>query len=231
MKRHSSNHVVMRAAFFAFTVGALFGVAACSKASAPAPVSDAGASPVTGNSTVQANAAVAAANGGELVTGACLSCHTEEMLAQQRLPKEKWAAVVKKMASWGANLDPTDTEALVLHLSRTYGPDAGPWEPVALPFASATEALDPTPDGIFAGGDAAKGKGLFVERCSACHGPEGRGAPGAMGVNLVERPVLYRAADLAATVRRGRGKMTPLPNTSDADVKDILAHLRTLRVP
>jgi hypothetical protein len=47
-------------------------------------------------------------------------------------------------------------------------------------------------------------------------------------VILVDRPVLYRAADLAETVRRGRGKMPPIPMT-DAEVADVLAHLRRLK--
>jgi len=32
-------------------------------------------------------------------------------------------------------------------------------------------------------------------------------------------------------VRTGRGKMLPLASTTDRDIADILAHLRTLRVP
>jgi cytochrome c oxidase cbb3-type subunit 3 len=163
-----------------------------------------------------------------IIAGACLSCHTEEMLAQQRLPKEKWAATVKKMAGWGANLDPQDTETLVTYLADKYGPDAGPWEPDSITSADTKAALAPQDDGVFAGGVAETGKQLYVERCSACHGPDARGG---LGVNLVERPLLYRAADVGGIVRRGRGKMTPLPNMTDREIADVLAHLRQLRLP
>jgi hypothetical protein len=47
-------------------------------------------------------------------------------------------------------------------------------------------------------------------------------------VLLIDRPILYRAADLAKTVRTGRGKMAPLPLT-DREIADVIAHLRTLR--
>ena len=39
-----------------------------------------------------------------------------------------------------------------------------------------------------------------------------------------------RPADFARSVRRGRGKMLPLA-LSDAEIGDVLAHLRSLRNP
>jgi hypothetical protein len=44
------------------------------------------------------------------------------------------------------------------------------------------------------------------------------------------RAFLYRAADVAKTIRKGRGKMLPLP-LSDAEIADVLAHLRRLKNP
>jgi mono/diheme cytochrome c family protein len=204
-----------------FAVGVL-GVACENKPAPPAPgraTADAGA-------TTKGTPAVVDAK--PIIAGACLSCHTEEMLAQQRLPKDKWAATVKKMAGWGANLDPLETETLVTYLAEKYGPDAGAWEPESISAADAKKALEPQEDGVFSGGTADTGKQLYVERCSACHGPDARGG---LGVNLVERPILYRAADLGGIVRRGRGKMTPLPNMTDREIADVLAHLRSLRLP
>jgi cytochrome c oxidase cbb3-type subunit 3 len=195
------------------------GAAACTKPAPPSPALD--AAPI-------GSAAAAPVNGSALVTTACLSCHTEEMLAQQRLPKEKWASTVKKMTGWGANLDPPDTDALVTYLSGRYGPDAAPWTPATIAAADATSALEAQGDGAYAGGDPANGAKLFASRCAACHGVDARGG---IGVNLVERPLLYRADYVATTVRRGRGKMVPLPTTTDREVADIVAHLRTLRVP
>jgi mono/diheme cytochrome c family protein len=196
----------------------LAGTMACTKSAPPSPAVDAAAP--TGST------AAVPLDGATLVTTACRSCHTEEMLAQQRLSKEKWAATVKKMAGWGANLDPPDTDALVAYLVGKYGPDAGPWEPPTIAAAEAQSALEPQEDGAYAGGDPASGEKLFGSRCAACHGVNARGG---IGVNLVERPLLYRADDVARTVRNGRGKMVPLPTTTDREVADILAHLRTLR--
>jgi cytochrome c oxidase cbb3-type subunit 3 len=155
-----------------------------------------------------------------------MSCHSEEMLAQQRLPKAKWEATVKKMAGWGANLDPGDEGALVAWLAETYGPDAAAYEPARISASAAAAELAPDDDPAFAGGDAAHGRALFVERCLPCHGEDARGQ---IGVNLVEKPVLHRARAFAETVRRGRGKMLPIAAT-DREIADVLAHLRTLRV-
>jgi mono/diheme cytochrome c family protein len=205
---------------------------ACTKPTPSPEATDASPSaPSASVASVATTPSPSTSDGKKLVAGACLSCHAEEMLAQQRLPKEKWAAEVKKMAGWGANLDPSDNDALVAYLAATYGPDAGAWEPETITAADAKKALEPVDDGPLGGGDATRGKPLYVEQCSACHGVDGRGAQGALGVTLTERPILYRAADLAAIVRKGRGKMTPLPNDTDAQIADVLAYLRTLRVP
>jgi cytochrome c oxidase cbb3-type subunit 3 len=170
------------------------------------------------------------ATGPQLVTQACLACHSEEILAQQRLPRDRWGAEVKKMVGWGAAVSPGDVDVLADHLAALYGPDAGAWEPRMIAGGRARAALEPEDDGPLAHGDAAHGNVLFAERCASCHGTEARGLP-ALGVNLVERPVLGRAAVVLATVRGGRGLMPPMPTTTEEDARDLVAHLRTLRVP
>jgi cytochrome c oxidase cbb3-type subunit III len=210
----------------ALSLALLLGAVACSKPAPPRPSADAGA-PSSSAAPAAVPSSVAMAEGKAIVAAACLSCHGEDLLAQQRLPKEKWAATVKKMTGWGANLDSTDTAALVTYLAAMYGPDAGPWQPPPISAAAAQSALEPEPDGAYAGGDGARGREVYVAKCSACHGQNARGD---VGVNLVERPLLYRAEEVAATVRKGRGKMAALPRTTDKDIGDILAHLRTLRV-
>ncbi len=160
-----------------------------------------------------------------LVAQACLSCHTEHMLAQQRLTQAQWTKTVTKMVGWGANLDASEVTPLVAYLSESYGPDAGP---VAIETISADDALAelaPTPDAPFPAGDPEKGKALFIDKCSGCHGQDARGS---IGVLLIDRPILYRAGDLAKIVRKGRGKMLPIA-LSDAEVSDVLAHLRRLK--
>jgi len=166
-----------------------------------------------------------APDGRKIVEGACLSCHSEEMLLQQRLTEAQWTKTVTKMAGWGANLDPADKDALIKYLAANYGPDAGVFEPAMVTAEAAAQALEPTPDGPYANGVVDHGKAAFIDKCSGCHGQD---AHGSIGVNLVERPFLYRAGDVAEVVRRGRGKMPPAV-VAERDLADILAFLRTLR--
>ena len=172
-------------------------------------------------------AGAASADGREIVRGACLSCHSEQMLAQQRLTPAQWSKTVGKMVLWGANLDPKDVEPLVTYLSATSGVDAGPYVADSLTAGEALAEIAPTPDGPIPAGDVERGKPLFVEKCAGCHGADARGA---IGVALVDKPFLYRASDLATTIRRGRGKMIPQALT-DAQIGDVLAYLRSLRNP
>lgn len=210
----------------ALACAALLG-AACDRAPATGPT-ELPAGDALAPAAADAGSAAPRADGPALVRAACLSCHGEQLLAQQRLPKERWAATVKKMVGWGAALQPADSEVLVAHLASRYGPEAGPFAPALVPAERAAAALAPQADE--AAGAAARGARLFAERCASCHGADARGLP-ALGLNLVERPLLYRAADVAAVVRGGRGSMPAQPATSAAELADLLAHLRTLRLP
>jgi mono/diheme cytochrome c family protein len=188
---------------------------------------DAGATSDAAASSDATASAVAPGDGKTLVAQACLSCHSEQMLAQQRLTQAQWSKTVTKMVGWGANLDPTEVAPLVAYLSATYGPDAGPYAVETISATDALSELAPTPDDPIPAGDAERGKATFIDKCSGCHGQDARGA---IGVLLIERPILYRANDLATTVRKGRGKMLPVRIT-DAELGDVLAHLRRLRNP
>jgi mono/diheme cytochrome c family protein len=158
-----------------------------------------------------------------LVKNDCLACHTVQMLEEQRLTPKQWGAVVKKMVGWGAPVDPATSDLLVAYLADHYGPDAGAYDPPLLAPAEATLALAPEEDGPLAGGEPARGATLYRDRCAACHGAEARGQ---LGVALVDRPLLYRAASFAAVIRKGKGRMDPAPDTSDGEIADLLAHLR-----
>jgi mono/diheme cytochrome c family protein len=171
-------------------------------------------------------APVPAPDGRTLAAENCMMCHAEEMLRQQHLTSAQWAAVVKKMTTWGAPIEPENTDTLVAYLAATYGPDAGPFEPAAMSPEAALAQLAPTDDGPFAGGDATRGGAMFASICSACHGANARGQ---IGPSLVDRPILRRAGEVAAMVRTGRGRMPPMPGTADGQIADVLAYLRGLR--
>lgn len=178
----------------------------------------------TADASADASAKSTSADGRTLVVGACLSCHSEHMLGQQRLTQAQWQKVVTKMVGWGANLEPSEVAPLVAYLSESYGPDAGSYKELTVTAAEAVAEIEPTPD-PFPAGDAERGKPLYVDKCSGCHGADARGH---IGVGLIDRPFLHRAADFAKTIRRGRGKMLPIP-MADAEIADVLAHLRRLK--
>ncbi len=188
---------------------------------------DAGAGASASAGEGGAMSAAVSADGREIVRGACLSCHSEQMLAQQRLTPAQWSKTVGKMVVWGANLDPKEVEPLVAYLSATSGVDAGPYVAEELGAKDALAEIAATPDDPIPPGEIARGQPLFLDKCAGCHGSDARGAT---GVSLVDKPLLYRAADFASTVRRGRGKMIPQALT-DAQIGDVLAYLRSLRNP
>ncbi len=157
----------------------------------------------------------------------CLMCHSGEMLDQQRLTAAQWAGTVKKMQGWGAPLEADDAPLLAGFLAAHSGLDAGSYAPVEISPAQALAALAPQADGAFAGGDPARGRTVYAASCASCHGPDARGA--LTGINLVDRPILYRAQEFAEVVRKGRNRM-PQANAVvvDADIAAVIAFLRAL---
>ena len=199
---------------------ALLALAACHGAASEGPRASTDAAP-----GIAADAA-APVDPAWLVKNDCLSCHTEQMLEQQRLTPKQWAAVVKKMTGWGAPVEPEVAGDLALYLADRYGPDAGAYDPPSLPPSEAARALAPEDAGALPKGDATRGASLFRDRCAACHGADGRGQ---LGVCVVDRPLLDRPAAFAAVIRAGKGRMAPAAETTDQEIADLLAHLREAR--
>ena len=57
-----------------------------------------------------------------LVLGACIPCHSAEMVAQQRLDRKTWETIVDRMISYGAPIT-TETRSLILeYLATRLGP-------------------------------------------------------------------------------------------------------------
>ena len=216
---------------FPILLGATLLLAGC-KGDKPTPAPPPSASQVASTSAAPSASAppvVSEARGRALVASSCLSCHTEEMVAQQRLTAKQWDKVVKKMHDWGAPVEPENVEPLIAYLAATYSLETPPYQVPTISASAAAAMLEPQPDGAFAGGDAKRGASSYHDLCATCHAEDGRGA--ALGVDLVDRPLLYRADDFAHVVRSGKGRMPAFSEASvpDKQVADVLAHLRSRR--
>jgi DMSO/TMAO reductase YedYZ molybdopterin-dependent catalytic subunit len=53
---------------------------------------------------------------------ACLTCHDEGMMVQQRLTPAQWDRELNKMVGWGAPVKPEDREAILQYLSTQFKP-------------------------------------------------------------------------------------------------------------
>jgi DMSO/TMAO reductase YedYZ molybdopterin-dependent catalytic subunit len=51
---------------------------------------------------------------------ACLTCHDEGMMVQQRLTRAQWDREVNKMTGWGAQIKPEDREGILKYLSDQF---------------------------------------------------------------------------------------------------------------
>ncbi len=159
-----------------------------------------------------------------LIVNDCLSCHSRELLEQQRLTPKQWAATVKKMQGWGALIEPEHLQTLIDYLAAQFGPGALPHKTPTLD-ATAAAAFAALPDGKFKNGNPARGKSLYATACASCHAPDAHGTD--KGLNLADRPLLRRAPDFATAIRNGRGRMPSFP-LPDNDIASLLAWLRTL---
>ena len=59
--------------------------------------------------------------GALLVATRCLTCHGEDLIAQQRLTAAGWSREVDKMIDWGASVAGPEKMALVDYLTLTWG--------------------------------------------------------------------------------------------------------------
>ena len=69
-------------------------------------------------------------DGKTIADGACLACHSTDMVRQQRLNEKQWTASVTKMVGWGADVPESRRNALIAYLVKNFGPDNDRFEPV-----------------------------------------------------------------------------------------------------
>lgn len=90
----------------------------------------------------------------------------------------------------------------------------------------------------FAKGDKAKGKKVYEMNCATCHGATGKG-DGVAAAALNPKPNNFSKgkfkygstdADLAKTIKNGKGPMPPWGSILSAkDIDDVVAHIRSLK--
>jgi DMSO/TMAO reductase YedYZ molybdopterin-dependent catalytic subunit len=56
---------------------------------------------------------------------ACLACHDDDVIRQQRLTRSQWDREIQKMTNWGARVRDEDREGLLDYLFSNYGPRRG----------------------------------------------------------------------------------------------------------
>ena len=159
-----------------------------------------------------------------LILARCSVCHTPDLVAQQRLPKERWEATVEKMRHWGAEITEEEAGLLVRFLSARYHPGA----PDSLPpldseLRKAEPLMQEPPAASPLIGVASRGAGIFEHNCQACHGA---GASGGFGPKLAKNPILKHEDLFWETVLHGRGSMPAWGAVlSQQDIADVYAWL------
>lgn len=82
---------------------------------------------------------------------------------------------------------------------------------------------------------AQAGEATYKAKCQSCHGATGTPNPGmakAMGIKAFSDPDVKKlsAAEMVAATENGKGKMPAFKGKlSDAEIKDVVAYLRTLK--
>ncbi len=83
---------------------------------------------------------------------------------------------------------------------------------------------------------AAEGKTSYESKCQGCHGAAGEGKDAiAKMFKVTLQPLGSKEiqaksdAELKKVVTAGQGKMKPVTGLNDAQVADIIAHVRTLK--
>ncbi len=81
---------------------------------------------------------------------------------------------------------------------------------------------------------AEDGGALYKSKCAACHGPSGTPSAGMakmMGIKPVSDPSMQSltVAQIASTVKNGKGKMHPVAGLTDPQVQAVAAYFKSLK--
>jgi cytochrome c6 len=82
--------------------------------------------------------------------------------------------------------------------------------------------------GTVMAGDPMKGRPLYENRCAGCHGPEGVPQVGSIPNFKMGQGLMKSDQQLLSFVQKGKGVMPGFKGIlTDAEIKDIIAHVRT----
>ena len=81
-------------------------------------------------------------------------------------------------------------------------------------------------------GNAAAGAATFEAKCVECHGGAGIGIDDAREINMTRSSwqARFRDGGIASVVRAGKAPKMPAFKFSDGEMRDLIAHIRTLEV-
>ena len=68
-------------------------------------------------------ATLPAGKGKAAVESRCYTCHSADMLVQQRLTPKQWTATVEKMMRWGAAVTDDEKPVVIEYLAKHFGVD------------------------------------------------------------------------------------------------------------
>ncbi len=162
----------------------------------------------------------------------CLICHTEDMIAGQRLTPVQWKAEIEKMVNWGSPL-PKEVEApLIDYLARRYSDRTAPSAPAraSLMDVGSLEVPRPGHDVTPANADLEHGSRVYAANCATCHGATALG--GDLGPSLAGKAILAHPREYDQILRQGLRRMPGFQAImSTKDQADVLAWLRTRTYP
>ena len=80
--------------------------------------------------------------------------------------------------------------------------------------------------------DLAAGKTIFAAQCASCHGQRGEGLDATKRHDFTS--AIWQAGqkdlDIADAILRGRAPMMPAIALSESQLRDVIAHIRSLKV-
>jgi Cytochrome C oxidase, cbb3-type, subunit III len=162
----------------------------------------------------------------------CLICHTEDLIAGQRLTPVQWKAEIEKMVNWGSPLPKEAAVPLIDYLSRHYSDRTAPSTPARATLEDVDSLEVPGHGRNLApvNGDLERGMRLFATNCATCHGPSALG--GELGPSLVNKAILVHPREYDQILRQGLRRMPGFPAVmSTKDRADVLAWLRSRTYP